>query len=249
MAKIVFFFFVLQVLLYGDIKDDFYMYKANNAIENKEYKKAYKYLQKVSNKTDTIYYNMANILGEQKNYKQAIVLYEKVKDTRLQHKALHNMANSYVELLEYEKAIFLYKSSLKLHNNPQTQFNLDLAKLEYTKKIQEEKNLKKLNQKFRSGRANEGFADELDDNMELNVTMYESKYDENASSLSGVSKMDDSSNLGVKIDENISDETNNSQSGFSNYVQDKWDNQFDIKVHTLLIPLEKGNVNDSKKPW
>ena len=249
MEKIVLFFFLLQVFVYGNIKDDLYIYKANSAIENKQNAKAYKYLQKVSNKTDTIYYNMANILSEQKNYKQAIVLYEKIKDTKLQHKVLHNMANSYVELFEYEKAISYYKKSLQLHDNPQTKSNLDLANLEYTKKIQKEKKLKKLKQKFRSGRANEGFADDLDDNMELNVTMYESKNDGNKSLVSGISKMDDTSHLGVVIDDNISDEMNDSKSDFSNYVQEKWDNQFDIKVHTLLIPLEKGNVNDSKKPW
>jgi tetratricopeptide (TPR) repeat protein len=249
MEKIVFLILSLHLLLFGNIMDDYYIYQAQNAINNKQFTKAYKYYEQVSQKSDQVYYNMGNILSEQKNYKQAIVYYEKVKENKLHYKALHNMANSYVKLFEYEKAIEVYTKSLTLHTDPKTKYNLDLAKLEYSKKMEEEKKLKKLNQKFRSGKANEGFADEFDDSEELNITMYEKEYDENRSFISGLSKMDIDINLGIKIDENDSNETNSSKTDFSNYVQNKWDNKFDIKVHTLLIPFEKGNVDDSKKPW
>lgn len=249
MEKIVFFVLSLHLLLFGNVMDDYYIYQAQNSIKNKEFTKAYQYYEQVSQKNDQIYYNMGNILSEQKNYKHAIEYYKKVKEKKLLQKALYNMANSYLQLFEYEKAIELYTNLLTLYTDPKAKYNLDLAKLEYSKIIQEEKKLKKLNQKFRSGKANEGFADEFDDTEELNITMYENEYDENRSFISGLSNMDIDINLGIKIDENESNETNSSKTDFSNYVQNKWDNKFDIKVHTLLIPFEKGNVDDSKKPW
>jgi tetratricopeptide (TPR) repeat protein len=248
MIKIIMMFFSFFMLLNASVLDDYYIVKAKLALENKEYNKANSYYEKIENKTDTIYYNMGTILSHQKNFHGAIEYYKKVQNKDIKHKALFNMANSYVALYEYEKAIELFKKSLELSKDVKVQFNLDMALLEQIKH-RESQTLTKMDKKFRKGRANEGIADLLDgDISELNVTLYENELDENRSLFSGLSNNKFENTLGIKIEENLS-EDNSSKTDFSNYVQDKWENKFDIKVHTLLIPLSKGEVNDSKKPW
>ena len=46
------------------------------------------------------------------------------------------------------------------------------------------------------------------------------------------------------------DSNENNKLLFNTYFEQKWNKSINInKTNTLLIPLEKGIINDNKKPW
>ncbi|BAF69518.1 VWA domain-containing protein [Nitratiruptor sp. SB155-2] len=98
------------------------------------------------------YFDAGNALYKAKKYKEAFQYYAKVQteDKELEFRKLHNMGNCYFQLQNYQKAIEMYEKALKLKNDPDTKYNLELAKkmLQKKRKQQNKKNdQKQQNQK------------------------------------------------------------------------------------------------------
>ncbi len=121
--------------------------KAKEAYSAKHYKEAVKYFQEVakSKRSPQSFYDLGNAYYKAKMYKKAIQAYNRVQtsDKELEFRKLHNLGNCYFRLKNYKKAIQMYEKALKIKKDPDTQFNLELAK----KMLQQKKSSSKKRQK------------------------------------------------------------------------------------------------------
>jgi Ca-activated chloride channel family protein len=124
--KIVFSLLILGTLLFGDIFDDYHLYKANGYISANEYQKALEHYEKVENKTATVHYNLGNLYYLQGEYQKAITAYKQVNEVTLEFQTLHNLGNSYVKINQIDKAMMSYQKAILLQNDPATKTNLAL---------------------------------------------------------------------------------------------------------------------------
>ncbi|WP_281951344.1 VWA domain-containing protein [Nitrosophilus kaiyonis] len=112
-----------------DFKD---IKKAKEYYNEKNYQKALKYFKKVAQekKSAQSFYDLANAYYKTKQYKKAIEYYNKVQtpNKELERYKLHNLGNSYFMLKQYKKAIEFYEKALKIKEDPDTRYNLELAK-------------------------------------------------------------------------------------------------------------------------
>lgn len=249
---LVFVFFTIS--LFANLMDDIYVVKAVKAYEKKEYKKAYESFLKIENKSDKIVYNMANSLYKMKKYKEAIKLYEKIKDESLGHKKYHNLANSYIQLKEYKKAIEYYTMALKFKDDERTKYNLSLSEnlqAEVLEKRKEESS--EVTEKICKvgSKTIWSIVEPKDDNLKRDERLSFLLRFDNISNLEfddekkniylSEEKRDDEDKTMLKSKEDLK---------IDSYQKQKWDKRVkESTVKTLIIPIEKGVVSDSKKPW
>ena len=254
MIKILISIVFISSISFASINDDIHIYKAMKFYKNSEYKEAYENFEKIENKTDQIVYNMANSLYKQKKYRQAIKLYQKIKNENLAHKKYHNIANSYIFLENYEKAIEYYNKALKYSNDERTKFNLAMSE-----NIKQEIEIEKLkrdnitNKMCRTGNR-VIWSDIVPEDVELKEDKKLSfllRFD-NISNL----EFEDENKKGVYISEGKREDDNKTvlrskeKLKIDHYQKQKWDRKIEnSSINTLIIPMEKGVVNDSKKPW
>ncbi len=133
-------------VLNASIFDFKYLKKAKDAYSSGDYKKAAEYYEKIKDKNDKILFNLADSYYKAKNYKKALELYEKIKDKNLEFKKLHNMGNTLAHLGKIDEAIKNYKEALKIKEDKDTRFNLELLeKMKKQKKKNKNKNKNKQN--------------------------------------------------------------------------------------------------------
>ncbi|BCD59742.1 MULTISPECIES: VWA domain-containing protein [unclassified Nitratiruptor] len=136
---------MLELNLHAGLTDFKLIKQAKEAYERGAYEIAAQKFKEVATVKGSAqsYYDAANALYKAKKYKEALQYYAKVQtdDKELEFRKLHNMGNSYFQLKNYKKAIEMYEKALKLKNDPDTRFNLELAKkmLKHKKKNQNQK--------------------------------------------------------------------------------------------------------------
>lgn len=247
-------FLVFQIYLFAIILDDIYISNGISAYEKKEYKKAYESFSKVEDKSDKVFYNMANSLYKLKKYDEAIKLYKKISDKSLGHKKYHNMANSYIKLKDYEKAVEYYNKALSFKDDERTRFNLSLS--EVLKKEQLEKR-KKENSEVTEKICKVGSKTiwSLIEPDETNLK--QDKKLEFLLRFDNISKLefdDSKKNIylsdGKREDDNKTVLKSKEKLKIDSYQKQKWDRRVEeSSIKTLVIPMEKGVISDSKKPW
>ncbi|MDD2699580.1 MAG: tetratricopeptide repeat protein [Arcobacteraceae bacterium] len=164
--KIVFSLLFLGTLLFGDIFDDYHLYKANGYISLNKYQKALEHYEKVENKTATIYYNLGNLYYMQGEYQKAITSYKKVDEATLEFQTLHNLGNSYVKIDQIDKAMMSYQKAILLKSDPATKTNLALLLASQKKELETKKRTAKGKQSSKEKNSlNRGFKgqEDLDD--------------------------------------------------------------------------------------
>lgn len=252
--KAIFLSFVFPVILFGSILDDWYILRANNAIEKKEYEKAIIYYESIENKNDAILFNIGNLYYLSKQYQKAIEYYEKITAENLLHQKYHNLANCYINLVEYEKVIEYNTKALSYKENPKTRYNLELAEVIQAKIMLKQQKQEKNNGEFRAGSTVE--IDEAnmfdDDSFEIDEKLTEARPSKDTNSTIGISNMENVQDSEITIKDIEKDDQNiSSKLQLSQYTEQKWDQKMkkNTTLHTLVIPLEKGKINDSQKPW
>ena len=241
--------------LNASFMDDYYIYNANKYLQKKEYKLSFDYYNKIEKKDDNIIYNMANILYFLKDYEEAILYYKKIKNINLSHQVNHNIANCYAKLQDYDNAILHYKKALFFKDNEKTKYNLDLSKLK--KEEIENQNKKILSNKQICPVREIGAILELNEETifdyiepKEDVEMFLAKENKNKQNeISNV--IDDNLQRDIYLEENFKkeEESKNTTFKFNPYFEQKWDNNINNSPKTLIIPLEKGVVNDDKNSW
>ena len=124
---------------------DFYrLSEAKKAYEAKDFNRSAKLYEEVGRQGNPqALFDAADAWFEAGNYKKALELYRKVDDPKLAHAKWHNIGNAYAHLGRIDEAIDAYKKALKIQEDEETRYNLELMeklKKERQKKKQQNKN-------------------------------------------------------------------------------------------------------------
>jgi len=133
---------VVFITLYSHagVLDFNYLNQAKSAYEQGDYKSASQNWAKVQ--SDEAKYDQANALYKQKKYKEALELYKTINDKKLAFEKLHNMGNAQAQLGKTDEAIKSYEEALKIKEDKDTKFNLDLLKKQKKQNKKDKKNNK-----------------------------------------------------------------------------------------------------------
>lgn len=236
--KKIFLFFLIISPIYNlnagifDFKD---IRKAKEYYESKNYEKAIKYFKKVAEnkKNAQSYYDLANAYYKAKKYKEAIKYYNMVQtpNKELERFKLHNLGNCYFNLKDFKKAIKFYEKALKIKEDPDTRYNLELAK----KMLKKQKNQsgkgekqKKDNKKSKEGKKSQ------------NQSQQKQKKSKKKSGKKSKKETNKSKNIKKMKKEPISDRE-----------EKKWIKKLERKVPKTLIykyPTKHKGI-EVEKPW
>ena len=112
---------------------------AKAAYEKGDYAKASEYYGKLGDKNDAARYNYADALYQQKKYKEAAEIFSQIASPALKQKALHNLGNSLARSGKTGDALKAYEAALKLGEDEDTRYNLDLLKKQQQQQNQNQK--------------------------------------------------------------------------------------------------------------
>lgn len=255
--KIISIILFLTIALNGNIFDDMNIKNAKEAYEEKNYILALNSLNEVRNKNSRVYYNIGNILYKMQKYEEAILEYKKVVDKDLLHSANHNMANSYLMLEKLDEAIEFYNKALSHNNNQRTIYNLEMTK---KKKLElSNRQIRDLNENVceiqRKGLIEELTIDTIFDYFKIdeNMKLYEDEQKGLTSKNENSRLTKDDKQLDIYIAENKEDlksSSNKKEFKMNSYFEKKFESSEEFQnAKTLIVPMEKGIVDDNKKAW
>lgn len=218
---------LLTLFADASLLDFSYLKSAKEAYKNEKYEEAEKLYQKVEG--DEATFNQADSLYRQKKYQEALEKYQEITEEKLSFKKLHNIGNSYAQLKKVDEAIKSYEEALKIEDDEETKFNLELLK---KKKEQEDK---KKQEKDKKDKQKEDKKSE-----EENKSKEEQKKQSEEKQKEEEAKKED-----AKMDEQ-----NQTQPPISNMEERKWQKMLNQRgVNTLMIPLNKGVKQNETNPW
>jgi len=246
--KYIFLLISLLNFCFGNIFDDIKAYQASNSYKDGDYNKSFQIYNTITNKDDRVLYNIANTLYKQNKYNQALYIYEQINSSSLAPQIYYNIANCYIFLNRPKLAIEYYKASLLIKDDNDASQNLSFArKLLY---IQEEKTKQK--NKSLSSKASSKDANFSDSSEQDQIESTWNKQPTNSQKMANNSKLTtkkDQGQLGTLPSKDINkSQADKSRETLSIIEQKKWDKKLsNIKLKTLLIPLDfKGDYDDSK---
>ncbi len=234
--------------------------KANEAYENKDYKKASKEFHKVSHSKEG-HYNLANAYYKEGKYKKALTEYKQVisSDKILEYQKLHNMGNSYVKLNKLEDAKKMYEKALKLKKDQQTQENLDAVNNALNKKnkdSQSQSGEKKNDKKKQSNKKSQDKSQKNDKkkeqqkNQEKKKQKQQDQANQNSENKKEKSKSDEK-NKKQNTQEQKIQQQNLDEKAMSDREEKKWLQHIQKqKAPVLLRKVESEKPEeDTKTPW
>ena len=264
MKNIVFVLF-LSISLFANIFDDYNIINAQKSYEQKDYEKALIYLNKIKKQDSKVFYNRGNTLYKLKRYEDAINEYLKVLDVNLMHSVNHNIANAYLNLKNeneeenienLNKAIEFYNKALVYKDDEKTVYNLEMTIQK--QKLLNERQIRDLNENVceiqRKGLIEELTRNTLFDFYEIDekIKLFEDKQT-GLGTLNENSKITkDDKNREIYIDDKlrVKEELGKKVFKMNSYFDEKYDNVTEIKdAKTLVVPMQKGIVDDEKKAW
>lgn len=128
MRKWVVFSIMSTAVLYGGLLDFRTLEDAKEAYANQQYTEAAALYSSIGTKNDDLHYNLGDAYYKAKKYEEALKEFEQVHSSELRAKALHNIGNSYANTQKIDEAIAAYEAALKLGEDDDTRFNLELLK-------------------------------------------------------------------------------------------------------------------------
>ncbi len=143
--KKLFLFFIMIFALNASMLDFSYLKKAKEAYEKGDFDKAITSYQKIEKPNDEVRFNLADSYYKKGKYQKAAELYKSIEDKKLQFKKLHNLGNCYANLKKIDEGIKAYEKALKIKEDKDTRYNLELLKK--MKKKQKQQNKQNKNKK------------------------------------------------------------------------------------------------------
>ncbi len=253
--KIVLSLLFLSMTLFGNIFEDFNIYNAQKEYEKQNYEKAFGHLSNIKKKDSKVYYNLGNTLYKMGKYEEAILEYSKVTNKDMQHIVNHNIANCHLKLENYEKAVEFYNKALVFKNDERTVYNLEMTKQK--QKSLNDREIRDLNENVceiqRKGIFEELKIDSIFDFYEIdeNIKLFEDEQT-GISTKNENSKITNNESNEIYLDdkEKTKEELGKKEFKMNSYFDKKYDNNLDLKdSKTLIVPMEKGIINDNKKAW
>ncbi|MBD3800579.1 MAG: tetratricopeptide repeat protein [Campylobacterales bacterium] len=114
--------------------------QAKAAYEDGNYSEAAARYGDVKAKNEQARFNYADALYKEKKYAEAADVFSGITDPALKRQALHNLGNSLAFSGKPEEAIKAYEASLKLGDDEDTRYNLELLKKQQEQKNKEQQN-------------------------------------------------------------------------------------------------------------
>ncbi len=154
--RILYFWLLFLLGAEASIFDFMTIKEANRAYQEGNYTKAVDDFGKLEKRTPDLQYDLANSYYKKGDYKKARELYEAIASPKLSFEKYHNLGNTYAHLGKLDEAIKAYEKALKIKQDEQTKFNLDLVKKmkkkrEEKRKEQQKNKKKNQNQKGQQG--------------------------------------------------------------------------------------------------
>ena len=235
---------ITTATLSASLLDFKYLRDAKEAYKDKNYTVAQEFYAKVKN--DASKFNEADALYRQKRYKEAIEAYQSISDPKLEAKKLHNIGNSYANMKKIDEAIASYEKALKLGEDADTKFNLELLK----KKKEEQKKKDKDKDKDKKKEKNKK---DKDQKSKEDKKKEENKKNKDKKSKEDKKEEENKKNKDKKSEEDKKKEEQNkkeSEAPISNMEERKWQKMLNQRgVNTLMIPLNKGEKKNDTNPW
>ena len=136
----------LSILLQADIFDFQTIEKANQAYQKGNFKESAKLFGSLKKDKSIVAYDKANALYKAGDYDEALREYAKAKGVN-EATRLHNIGNCYFKNQDLDRAIESYEKALKIREDKDTRYNLELAKRKKREKEKKKQDKKKENQK------------------------------------------------------------------------------------------------------
>ncbi|SFP51196.1 tetratricopeptide repeat protein [Hydrogenimonas thermophila] len=260
MKKVILLLFILIQFLNASIFDFQTLDEAKNAYESGNYEKAAKLYAKIAKEgNDEAKFNAADALYKAGKFQEALTLFKSISSKNLQFEKLHNMGNCYANLKKFDDAINMYEAALKIREDKDTRFNLELLKKlkkqnqQNKKQSQNSKDKnskqnsdqnKKGDQKNRSNKQNQNQKNNKKDQQKDKKEKSEQNKKEKQEKKKSDSKRDEKKEQNrrvIKKDEPISD-----------MEVRKWNKVLNQRgIHTLMLPLQTENkgADNEKHPW
>ncbi|WP_154571201.1 tetratricopeptide repeat protein [Campylobacter portucalensis] len=246
-------------LSFAKIFDFYYENKANSAYFDGDFKKAAKSYAKIDSQKAK--YNEGVSLYRDGNYTGAIEKFKEVEAEELKFEKLYNLGNSYAKLEEIDKAIENYEKALKIKNDEDAKFNLELLKKQKNKKEQkndkkEQKNDTKDNENSKDDKnMNQKNQDSKDSNSD-NQKKNEEEKDQNHQPNKHKTQSDDENLNNQKSDNNGSKQKEQNfkydkEKAINELEQKRWQNILQKRdIGTFIVPLKNSKEkNENLKPW
>lgn len=115
-------------VLQAGVTDFHTLQKAKEAYEGGNYTEASAHYAEVKDKNEQARFNYADALYKAKQYGDAAKVFSTITDPALKQQALHNLGNSLALSGKTDEAIQAYEASLKLGDDEDTRYNLELLK-------------------------------------------------------------------------------------------------------------------------
>ncbi len=240
--------FIISISAFASILDFKYINAAKEAYQNGDYKKAIENYIKVEDKNDKILFNLADSYYKAKEYEKAFRLYREIKDKNLEFKKLHNMGNTLAHLGKIDEAIRVYEKALKIKEDKDTRFNLELLKK--MKKNQKKKQNNKNNKQNKNNKKNNNKQNKNSNQNNKNKKDQNKSNKEN--SKENKNNKQKNQNKGKK-DKKLKPKPNLKPAPISNMEVRKYEKMLNKRgVNTLLLPLNtKGErkYENNINPW
>ena len=132
----------LSTLTQADFFDFQTIEKANKAYQKGNYIYSAKLFGSLKKDDPTVAYDKANALYKAGNYDEALREYAKAKGVN-EAQRLHNIGNCYFKKQDLDRAIESYERALKIREDKDTRYNLELAKKKKREKEKKKNNKNK----------------------------------------------------------------------------------------------------------
>jgi len=116
------------VALHAGMMDFRTLDAAKQAYEGNDYAKASTLYGEVKTKNDQARFNYGDALYKEKKYSEAADVFSTISDPALKRQALYNLGNSLALSGKTDEAVKAYEASLKLGDDEDTRYNLELLK-------------------------------------------------------------------------------------------------------------------------
>ena len=243
--------------------------QAKEAYTKGDYPKASSLYQSLDQTNENVAYNLGNAYYKEKAYDKALEAYQHVKEPSLLPQTLYNIGNTYAQLHQNDKAIAAYESALKLKEDKDTRFNLELLKKEQKQNKPSDSNQNTDNQQKSSFKENDTNTSNTSGNSEPQKSDKPSQnepknaQDANASAQQqptpskpeekpSSDKQDAQKEADQKSEQQAqAAQADDQNAPISNHEERQWDKILNQRgVNTLMLPLSnKGEKDDTTKPW
>jgi len=235
----------LPIFLYGGVFDFWHIKQANKAYKEKNYPKAITEYQKLE--SDEARYNLSNSYYRLGEYEKAIQTLSTIKSKKLEFQKLHNLGNCYAQSGKIKEAIKAYEEALKIKEDKDTRYNLELLKKRQKQqknshnknKDKKQKNKQKQNQD-KNKQSDKGSKKSKQNSSDKNKQEKDKKNHSKQKEKNKQSKNNQQNTKNQKPKPQLSD-----------MQERKYLKMLNKKgVNTLLLPLKKkGAKNHEENPW